>query len=112
MNRPTIDSTPGTCGGRPETVPPKTTSSRPRSSASTIPHATCTRVAMVRPRLRANARRVSARSVGSEYEWISLATVSAAVSALERWVDVSTPRSASCHARSEVSGSCFEIQER
>ena len=59
MNKPTIDSTPDTWGGRPETVPPKTTSSRPRSSASTIPQATWIKEAVVRPRERTNPRRSS-----------------------------------------------------
>ncbi len=39
MNMPTIVSTPGSSGGRPDTVTPKTTSDRPLCRASSTDHA-------------------------------------------------------------------------
>jgi hypothetical protein len=49
MNSPTIVSTPGSSGGRPDTVAPKSTSSRPVTDASSSPQAPCTRVFIVHP---------------------------------------------------------------
>ena len=39
MNRPTIDSIPGSSAGRPDTVAPNTTSSRPVTRPSSTPQA-------------------------------------------------------------------------
>ncbi|GAA2611277.1 hypothetical protein GCM10010424_74580 [Streptomyces lienomycini] len=53
MNSPTIDSTPGTCGLRPETTEPNTTSRRPVARPSTTPHAASSSVFTVTPNSRA-----------------------------------------------------------
>ncbi len=60
-NRPIIDSTPSTCGGRPAVTEPKTTSSRPVSPPTRAPQQPCTTELRVRPRER--AQRVSAAVV-------------------------------------------------
>ena len=65
MNRPTIRSTPGRSAGRPETVMPKTTSSRPVIRASKTAQSPCTSVLRVRPRVRVKACRSAVRSAGS-----------------------------------------------
>ena len=49
MNSPTICSMPAISGGRPATVTPNTTSSRPLSRPSSIPHAAWIRVLSVSP---------------------------------------------------------------
>ncbi len=49
MNSPTIDSASGNSAGRPETVAPKTTSSRPVRFASRTAQAPCTTVLTVTP---------------------------------------------------------------
>ena len=54
MKSPTMDSTPGSSGGRPETVAPKTTSSRPVAWARASAHAPCTTVFIVTPWLLAH----------------------------------------------------------
>ena len=41
MNSPTMCSTPASSAGRPATVTPNTTSSRPLSRPSSTPHAAC-----------------------------------------------------------------------
>jgi hypothetical protein len=59
-NRPIIASTPSTSDERPDTVVPKTTSSRPVSRPSTSPHAPWTTVFSVRSCARAAATSPSA----------------------------------------------------
>ncbi|KAF0963011.1 hypothetical protein MLGJGCBP_03861 [Rhodococcus sp. T7] len=54
MNNPTIDSTPGNCGGRPDTVAPNTTSSRDVIRPNNTPHAACITVLTVTPTRAAN----------------------------------------------------------
>ncbi|MQY32043.1 hypothetical protein NRB56_76600 [Nocardia sp. RB56] len=49
MNRPTMDSTPASPAGRPDTVVPNNTSSRPVNRPSNTPHAVCTTVFTVTP---------------------------------------------------------------
>jgi hypothetical protein len=55
MNSPARSSIPAISGGRPDTVVPKTTSSRPASWPSTSPQAACTAVLSVTPRSRTRA---------------------------------------------------------
>ncbi|GAA1691891.1 hypothetical protein GCM10009680_34170 [Streptomyces yatensis] len=55
MNSPFIVSTPGSSGGRPDTVVPKTTSSRPDCRASSSAQAPCTTVFRVSPSPRASS---------------------------------------------------------
>jgi hypothetical protein len=49
MNIPSAVSTPGTAGGRPETIAPKSTSSSPECCASSRPHAPWSSVFSVTP---------------------------------------------------------------
>ena len=55
MNRPTIDSAPGTSSGLPDTVVPKATSYRPVSQVSSWAQAACSAVLMVVWCARANS---------------------------------------------------------
>jgi hypothetical protein len=57
MNMPTMDSTPGSSAGLPDTVLPNTTSSVPDQRDSSNAHAPCTTVFTVSPARCAAARR-------------------------------------------------------
>ncbi|GAB6922397.1 hypothetical protein RERY_57430 [Rhodococcus erythropolis] len=69
MNNPTIDSTPVSAGGRPDTVAPKTTSSVPVNAPSRTAHALCTIVLAVTPSRAARA--VSAAVVSDDIDTFS-----------------------------------------
>ncbi len=112
MNRPTIDSTSGSSGGRPETVPPNTTSVRPARRASTIAQAPCTTVLTVRPCCRANCVRARVPSSESSAAPVSGSAGARPWSERATRVDSSAPASSACQAARAASLSCASSQAR
>ncbi len=98
MNRPIIDSTPGSSGGRPATVVPKTTSSRPVSRASSRAHMPWSTVFVVRPRPRVSSVSRRVRSSLSSKRMRSGTAGARTSSAGTTLVGSSTPASSARHA--------------
>ncbi len=98
MNRPTIDSMPATAASRPDTVLPKTTSSRPVNRPSTRPHAPCTTVPSVRPKSRARDTTAAVTSGGTSTRTCSCLAASRPTASGVSLVGSASPCSARPHA--------------
>ena len=98
MNSPTMLSMPAISGGRPATVMPNTTSSRPVSRPSRIAHAACIKVLSVRPCARACRVNAVVRLSLSDSVICSGATGTRLRSGGATCVPSSSPAKASCQA--------------
>ena len=112
MNSPTMPSMPAISGGRPATVTPNTTSSRPLSRPSRIAHAAWIKVFSVSPCSR--ACRVSAAVSGSLSDSVicSGATGTRPGSCGAKRVGSSSPAKAARQAASAAPRSCPAIHAR
>ena len=112
MNSPTICSMPAISGGRPATVTPNTTSSRPLSRPNSIPHAAWIRVLERRPCRRACWLSSVVRVSLSRCVICSGATGARARSGGASRVPSSSPANASCQAASAAARSWAAIHAR
>ncbi len=96
MNRPTMRSTPGSSGGRPDTIAPNTTSSRPVSRDSRTPQSAWSTVLTVTPRRRASLVSVRVSSASSSIHTFSGGTGTVTAGATR--VGSSRPSRARSHA--------------
>ncbi|CAM5357704.1 hypothetical protein SGLAM104S_07725 [Streptomyces glaucescens] len=104
-------STPSISGGRPETVVPKTMSSRPVWVLRAMPQAAWTTLLRVMPRLRASAPSVAVASPSRTAVTSAPATAARPASGAT-WVGSARPAKASRQAARAASLSCRSSQAR